>query len=156
MKFRRTILDLALLFITGVIWLMGFLYVIQVSTSRQLEHPIVISLLGITMLGTVIFGTQIMYFLHRMLALIANHKAFLLASINLVKKIRRDIGCISLCFLFAMPFFVTAADADDAPGVVLLGAAVVCALFAIYVLSQIIEDLFVSAFHLQKDHDLTV
>lgn len=156
MKFRRTILDLALLFITGVIWLVGFLYLIQIFTAKSLGHPVVISFLGITILGTVIFGTQIMFFLHRMLRLIIDHQAFSQKSIKLVKKIRRNIGFISVCFIFAMPFFITIANIENAPGVGLMGFALICVPFAVYILSQIIEDLFISAFNLQKDHDLTV
>nr|WP_283777552.1 DUF2975 domain-containing protein [Loigolactobacillus coryniformis] len=94
--------------------------------------------------------------MHKILQLIINHHAFSQGAITLVKRVRRNIGIISLCFIFALPFFFTAAQADDAPGVVLLGFAVVCTPFAIYILSQIIEDLFISAFNLQKDHDLTV
>lgn len=156
LKFRRMILNLALLFITGFLWLIGFFYILQVTTSEHLEYPLVVGLLGITVGGTVICGTQIMYFLHKILQLIINHHAFSQGAITLVKRVRRNIGIISLCFIFALPFFFTAAQADDAPGVVLLGFAVVCTPFAIYILSQIIEDLFISAFNLQKDHDLTV
>ncbi|WP_412989852.1 DUF2975 domain-containing protein [Pediococcus siamensis] len=156
MKFRQLFLNLALLAIALLLWLVGFLYLIQVLTGPKLQHPVVIACLGVTVLGTVILGTQIMYFLHRMLTLIANHQAFSTTSIVLVKKIRRDIGIVSLCFIFAMPFFFTVAQLDDAPGVVLLGFATVCAPFAVYILSQIIEDLFTSALNLQKDHDLTI
>lgn len=156
LKFRHVVLDLALLFITGFLWLIGFFYILQVTTSEHIQHPIVIGLLGITVGGTIIWRTQIMYFLHKIRQLIIKQQAFSQSAITLVKKVRRNIGIISLCFIFMLPFFFTAAQADDAPGLVLLGFAVVCTPFAIYILSQIIEDLFVSAFNLQKDHDLTV
>lgn len=156
MKFRRVFLDLALLFITGFLWLVGFLYLVQLFSSKQLEHPMVISLLGIAVFGTVIFGTQIMYFLHQILHLIVNYQSFSQASVTLIRKVRRNIGFVSISFLFSMPFFVTIANSDDAPGVILLGFAIICVPFAIYIFSQIIEELFESALNLQTDHDLTV
>ncbi len=48
------------------------------------------------------------------------------------------------------------ADLDDAPGLMLVGIAVVFIPFAVYTLTSVLENLLEHAILLKTDHDLTV
>ncbi|MCZ1935655.1 DUF2975 domain-containing protein, partial [Enterococcus faecium] len=54
------------------------------------------------------------------------------------------------------PKFMKVADLDDAPGLMLVGIAVVFIPFAVYTLTSVLEKLLEHAILLKTDHDLTV
>ena len=55
-----------------------------------------------------------------------------------------------------LPKFLKVADLDDAPGLMLVGIAVVFIPFAVYTLTSVLENLLEHAILLKTDHDLTV
>ncbi|MCS5464277.1 DUF2975 domain-containing protein [Enterococcus lactis] len=72
------------------------------------------------------------------------------------KKIERTILIIGFAFFGLLPKFLKVADLDDAPGLMLVGIAVVFIPFAVYTLTSVLENLLEHAILLKTDHDLTV
>ena len=86
---------------------------------------------------------------------IEDNQAFSTQSLNILKN--RTNHFVYWFRLFGLlPKFMKVADLDDAPGLMLVGIAVVFIPFAVYTLTSVLEKLLEHAILLKTDHDLTV
>jgi hypothetical protein len=92
----------------------------------------------------------------KLLNLIDGNKAFSEASVKAFKAIKYCGVSISALFLAGMPFIFSAADKDDAPGVVLIGLIIIGASFVIAVFAAVLQKLIQSAIEIKSENDLTV
>ena len=106
--------------------------------------------------AALLLGIIIAYFLLRLLKQIEENQAFSNQSLDILKKIERTILIIGFAFFGLLPKFLKVADLDDAPGLMLVGIAVVFIPFAVYTLTSVLENLLEHAILLKTDHDLTV
>ena len=63
---------------------------------------------------------------------------------------------MSILYAAGMPILFQIADADDAPGLVLMGMVIVCAPIVIAVFAAVLQRLLQSAIAIKSENDLTV
>ena len=102
-----------------------------------------------------LLGIIIAYFLLRLLKQIEENQAFSNQSLVILKNRTNDFD-YWLRLFGLLPKFLKVADLDDAPGLMLVGIAVVFIPFAVYTLTSVLENLLEHAILLKTDHDLTV
>ncbi|GLX66816.1 DUF2975 domain-containing protein [Paenibacillus glycanilyticus] len=93
---------------------------------------------------------------YRLLGYIDKSIAFSELSVQALKKIKICGYSISLIFLVMEPVLYVEAMQEDAPGLIVLGLAVVFASFIIAVFAALLARLLHNAIQLQSENDLTV
>jgi hypothetical protein len=82
--------------------------------------------------------------------------AFSIASVRSLKTIKWCASVIALFYIaFVFPFYLIA-EADDAPGLILLSMVIACAPIAVAVFAAVLERLLQSAIEMKSENDLTV
>ncbi|MFQ3545724.1 DUF2975 domain-containing protein [Halobacillus rhizosphaerae] len=97
-----------------------------------------------------------LYQAFKLLRNIDKNKAFSDLSVDALKKIKYCAITISVLHLLALPLFYLFAQADDAPGVVLVGLAVPFASVVIAVFAAVLQKLLQDAIAIKSENDLTV
>lgn len=92
----------------------------------------------------------------KLLGYIDKNKAFSLASVRALKKIKHCALIISGLFSLGMPYIFYVADRDDAPGVAAIGFVIIGASFVIATTSAVFQRLLKSAVDIKSENDLTV
>lgn len=157
MKLKTLFLKFITLGICAVFILFGVLLYIQISTSEKgFHYDWQTNLLLAVIYLTLVLGLVIAYFLFKLLKNVELNKAFSKESLTVLKKIKNTILIIFIAFFGILPKFLKVADLDDAPGLMLVGIAIVFIPFAIYTLISVVENLLENAIMLKKDYDLTV
>ncbi|WP_165005972.1 MULTISPECIES: DUF2975 domain-containing protein [unclassified Enterococcus] len=157
MKFKTFILKSVVLGLSAVFLLFGVLFYTQLATSEKGFHYDWQTLLFISVIFfALVCGIVIAYFLLVLLKKIEQGLAFSKESLSILKRIRQTILLIGLVFFGLLPKFLKVADLDDAPGLMLVGLAIVFLPFAVCTLTSVLENLLENAIILKKDHDLTV
>ncbi|EOI6518014.1 DUF2975 domain-containing protein [Enterococcus faecium] len=157
MKLKTLLLKFVVLGISTVFILFGILFYTQIATSEKgftfdWQTTLFVSVIYFALL----LGIIIAYFLLRLLKQIEENQAFSNQSLDILKKIERTILIIGFAFFGLLPKFLKVAYLDDAPGLMLVGIAVVFIPFAVYTLTSVLENLLEHAILLKTDHDLTV
>jgi hypothetical protein len=97
-----------------------------------------------------------LYEAFKLLRYIDQGKAFSERSIDAVRNIKRCATAIAVLYVGGVPLLFPIAEADDAPGLLVLGAAVACAPVVVAVFAAILQKLLRAAFDLKSDSELTV
>ncbi|MBL8030229.1 MAG: DUF2975 domain-containing protein [Candidatus Doudnabacteria bacterium] len=97
-----------------------------------------------------------LYKAFKLLTYIDNGQAFSDLSVKALKAIKYCGVIISALFIAGIPYIFTAAEKDDAPGVVALGLIIIFASFVIAVFAAVLESLLKNAIELKSENDLTV
>ncbi len=123
----------------------------QGSLNRLLKIPFFI--------GT--FGSAIAYFYAlteswHLLNLIDRNQAFSLRSIKALVHIKFSAVVISIIYLLELPILILIADADDAPGLVLIGLVISLASLLVAVFAAVLQRLLNDAITYKSEIDLTV
>ena len=105
---------------------------------------------------SVLLGFRVLFLLAKMLRYIKKSEAFSMKTLKVVSAIKKTILLISIAFLGILPFFYTVADRQDAPGILVIGFALVLLPFTAFIFSQIVEELFKNAAELKTDNELTI
>jgi hypothetical protein len=92
----------------------------------------------------------------RLLTFIDKNEAFSDLSVNALKRIKYSAISMSVIYATGMPFLFQIADADDAPGLVLLGMVIVAAPLVIAVFAAVLQKLVENAIEIKSENDLTV
>ena len=92
----------------------------------------------------------------KLLNYIDHNKAFSELSVKALKTIKYCGIAISLIFAATLPFFYVFGDQDDAPGVIVIGMALVVAPFGISVFAAVLQRLLQDAINIKSENDLTV
>ncbi|MGM9902581.1 MAG: DUF2975 domain-containing protein [Enterococcus sp.] len=137
--------------------LVGFLLYIQLSTNKSplnFNWQTILFLVAIY-LG-LLFGIIISFLMIKLLTNISLNQTFSSSTQHVLSRIRQFIGLIAISSLAILPKFLQVADADDAPGLMLLGLSIVFLPFAGLMLMNIIIQILEEAVRLKKDDELTV
>lgn len=110
----------------------------------------------LTMYATVIPFMVALYHAFKILMYIDKKKAFSVLSIKALKNIKYCACVIGGMYFISLPFFYTAAQMEDAPGVVIIGLMAVGAPIVVAVFAAVLQKLVQSAMALQNENDLTV
>jgi hypothetical protein len=91
-----------------------------------------------------------------LLKYIDQNRAFSDLSVTALRNIKRCATIIAVLYVGGVPLLAPIAQADDAPGLMLLGMAVACAPIVVAVFAAVLERLLQNALDIQSENDLTV
>ncbi|WP_066254391.1 DUF2975 domain-containing protein [Neobacillus drentensis] len=83
-------------------------------------------------------------------------KAFSELSIKALKKIKYCAITFSSIYVVGMPIFYLIAEADDAPGIILIGMAIILAGLVVAIFAAVLQKLLQEAIDIKSENDLTV
>ncbi len=92
----------------------------------------------------------------KLLGYIDHGTAFSEPSVKALKYIKYCGLSISGLFLVGMPYVYYAADRDDAPGVIVVGLAIIFVSFAVAMAAGVFQKLVQNAVDIKSENDLTV
>ncbi len=92
----------------------------------------------------------------KLLSYIDQNKIFSDPAINTIKNIKYCGAIISVFYLGGVPLLLPIAEADDAPGLMIIGLGIACIPVAITVFTAILQKLLTSAIEIKSENDLTV
>ncbi len=82
--------------------------------------------------------------------------AFSESSVEALRNIKRYATIIGILYVGGVPLLYPVAQADDAPGLILMGMVIASAPIVVAVFAAVLEKLLKSAINLQSENDLTV
>lgn len=97
-----------------------------------------------------------LYQAFKLLGLIEKNKAFSQLSVNALRNIKYCAIILSAFAIAGIPFLFTAAQSDDAPGLVLIGGIFIFACFVIATGAAVFQGLLQNAVDIKSENDLTV
>lgn len=97
-----------------------------------------------------------LYQTFNLLTYIDKNQAFSELSVRALKKIKNCAISISCLYLVALPFVFIMAEADDAPGLVIIGMIPIFASMVIAVFAAVLQRLLKEAIDLKEENDLIV
>lgn len=92
----------------------------------------------------------------KLLSYIDHNTAFSDASVKALKTIKYCAITISVLYFGGVPLLLPIAQADDAPGLVLIGGVVACAPIVVAVFAAVLQKLLQNAIDLKSENELTV
>lgn len=92
----------------------------------------------------------------KLLSSIDKNTAFSESSVKALKNIQNSAIAISIVYTMEFPFLFSLADADDAPGLVVIGLVIVFASLVIAVFATVLRKLFQNALEIKSENELTV
>ncbi|MBP7831517.1 MAG: DUF2975 domain-containing protein [Candidatus Pacebacteria bacterium] len=92
----------------------------------------------------------------KLLNYIDKNKAFSELSVMALRKIKYFAVAVSLCLYAALPFMFQIAQADDAPGIILMWGAVASVPIVIAVFAALLQKLLKNAIDIKNENDLVV
>lgn len=92
----------------------------------------------------------------KLLGYIDKNKAFSDLSVITLKKIKYSAITYSALYLIGLPLFYLIAERDDAPGVILVGLALIFAGMVVAVFAAVLQRLLKEAIDYKSDNDLTI
>lgn len=153
-------LRLAMLGMAGFVLLMSILFVPNLHREWPLEVPEHANwryvLIFAIIVSTVSFFIAL-FQISKLLSLIDRNKAFSKASVKAMGNVKRCGLTISGLFMLCLPAIFQLAQADDAPGLILIfGFIFVCIPLMVGVLAGVAQRLFQNAIDIKSENDLTV
>ncbi len=97
-----------------------------------------------------------LYQAFKLLGYIDKNTAFSELSVKALKHIKYCGIAMSGLYLAALPIFFQIADADDAPGLVLMGMVIAAAPLVVSVFAAVLQKLVQNAIDIKSENDLTV
>ncbi|PTO43352.1 DUF2975 domain-containing protein [Enterococcus mundtii] len=157
MKIHSLFLKTTTIGVCVVFGLFGLLFGTQLLTNESNTHLdwqtiLMILVIFTTLLSGIIIGGIIF----KLLTIVFKDQTFSKHSHRLVSYIRKVMIFLSLSAFGILPKFYQMADADDAPGLMLLGLALVFLPFAGLVLMNVLIKILEEAIRLKKNDELTV
>lgn len=92
----------------------------------------------------------------KLLSYIDKNTAFSESSVKALKNIKYCAVTISSLYVLGMPLFYLLAEADDAPGVIVIGLVIIFASAVIAVFAAVLQKLLKNAIDIKSENDLTV
>ncbi len=92
----------------------------------------------------------------QLLSYIDHNKAFSFLAVKALKNIKYCAIIISALYVAGLPYIFTAADKDDAPGVVAIALVIIFASIVIAVFSGVLQSLLRNVIAIKSENDLTV
>lgn len=142
---------IALLFATLILSEIYNHFEAEFPSIGYLRYPII----GI-LASTLVPYFAALYQTMKLLNYIDTNKAFSMLSVTALKKIKYCGFVMSALLIVLMPLVYMVAEADDAPGLIIVGAVFAGAPMAIAVFAAVLEKLLQSAIEIKAENDLTV
>jgi hypothetical protein len=160
MKPSSTLFLRVVIFVLGLPILAACFYVYPIVTLRGSEILPQYAFMRIPYL-TILYVASFLYFFalyqgFRLLNYIDQNNAFSDLSVNALKNIKISALSITVLLISFMPVAYTVGDMDDAPGIIILAAAIVFIPLVISVFAALLEKLLHEAIQIKSENDLTV
>ncbi|OZB94372.1 DUF2975 domain-containing protein [Paenibacillus sp. XY044] len=97
-----------------------------------------------------------LYQAFKLLIYIDGNEAFSELSVRALKKIKHCAVAISILYVAGLPLMYLIAEADDAPGVILIGLVIIFASMVIAFFAAVLQRLLQEAIDIKSENDLTV
>ena len=97
-----------------------------------------------------------LYQAFKLLSYVDKNTAFSVASVKALKYIKYCGIAMSILYFAGMPILFQIADADDAPGLVLIGLALATAPLVVAVFAAVLQKLLQNAIDIKSENELTV
>jgi hypothetical protein len=91
-----------------------------------------------------------------LLSYIDSNKAFSDLSVQALKRIKQCGIAIGILYMGGVPLLYPIAEADDAPGLLIIGFVIACAPFVIAIFAAVLQKLLQNAIEMKSENDLTV
>lgn len=123
------------------------------------EFPAASRALLLIMIG--LYATAVPFFVGlwqtlKLLTYIDQNKAFSEWSVKALKNIKYCAIAITVLYIGGVPLLLPIAQADDAPGLVLMGMVVACAPMVVAVFATVLQRLLQNAIDIKSENELTV
>ena len=92
----------------------------------------------------------------KLLRYIDQNTAFSDLSVKALRNIKQCAIVISILYIGGVPLLLPIAEADDAPGLMVIGLAIACAPLVVAVFAAVLERLLQNAIDIKSEVDLTV
>ncbi|PAF37668.1 hypothetical protein CHH69_09800 [Terribacillus saccharophilus] len=108
-----------------------------------------------------LYVTALAYFLalyqsFRLLSYIDKNVAFSDLSVKALKNIKHCAITISIVYVILLPLIYVVAERDDAPGLILVGMALIFAPLVVAIFAAVLQKLLKNAIDIKSENDLTV
>ncbi|MFA5935676.1 MAG: DUF2975 domain-containing protein [Patescibacteria group bacterium] len=123
------------------------------------EFPMASQAVFLIMIG--IYITALPFFFavwqtFNLLRYIDQNKAFSMLSVKALRNIKYNAIVIAVFYTAFVPLLFPIADADDAPGLIVIGMAIACAPMVVAVFAAVLQKLVQNAIEIKSENDLTV
>ncbi len=134
-----------------VVPLISRFFVELVPEWSVLQYPFLVGL----------YATALIYFVAlyqtmKLLTYIDRNTAFSKASVSVLKKIKLCAVSIGTLYVLFMPLLFRMGDADDAPGIIVIGTGIIFGCVVIAVFAAVLQRLLQNAIVIKSENDLTV
>jgi len=92
----------------------------------------------------------------KLLSYIDKKNAFSDLSVNALRNIKRCATTIAVLYLAGVPLLIPIAEADDAPGLMVIGFAIACTPIVVAVFAAVLQKLLQNAIEMKSENELTV
>ena len=92
----------------------------------------------------------------KLLRYIDRNTAFSDASVRALRAIKYCAAIIAVLYVGGIPLLIPIAEAEDAPGLVVIGMVIACAPVAFAVFTAVLQTLLQSAIDMKSENDLTI
>ncbi|KKU41158.1 MAG: hypothetical protein UX58_C0010G0002 [Candidatus Wolfebacteria bacterium GW2011_GWB2_46_69] len=125
----------------------------------SVEFPMVDYAIFLIMMG--MYVTAVPFFIAlwqtlKLLTYIDQNKAFSELSVKALRNIKRCAAIIAVLYVGGVPLLFPIADAEDAPGMLIIGMIIACAPITVAVFAAVLQKLLQSAIDIKSENDLTV
>ena len=135
-------------------FLFPHLWIVFLRELPQYTYVIYPGLIGFNAtLATFLFA---LYQAFKLLQYIDTNNAFSELSIEALRKIKFTGVVMSILYWMAMPLVFVFADLDDAPGAILMWAAIACAPLIVATFAAVLQKLVQHAIDIKSENDLTI
>jgi hypothetical protein len=152
-------LKAAVVFMALVVLAISIFALPEIWKGGSAEYPVASTALLMIMIGlylTIIPFYVALWQTLKLLTHIDRNDAFSEASVKALRMIKYCGAVISVLYITGVPFLFPIAQADDAPGLILIGAAIACAPIVVTVFAAVLERLLGNAIEFKSENDLTV
>jgi hypothetical protein len=123
------------------------------------EFPMASNSILLIMIG--LYLTTVPFFIAlwqalKLLSYIDQNTAFSDLSVRALRNIKQCAISIAVLYIAGVPLLFPIADADDAPGLMVIGAAIACIPIVIAVFAALLQKLLQNAIDFKAENDLTV
>jgi hypothetical protein len=152
-------LRLVLVFLALVVAALCIFALPSIWKGGSVEYPLASN--SLLLIIIVMYITVVPFFIAlwqtvKLLSYIDRDSAFSDMSVRALRNIKNCAIIIAVLYMGCVPFLLPIAEADDAPGLVLIGAVLACAPIVIAVFAAVLQKLLQNAIQLKSENELTV
>lgn len=160
MRRGSTLFLKAVIFFIGIVVLALCIFALpSMWKGGSEEFPMASLALFFIMIG--IYASTVPFFFAlwqalKLLSYIDQNTAFSDLSVKSLRNIKRCAIAIAVLYIGIVPLLLPIAQADDAPGLVVIGAVIACAPIVVAVFAAVLQRLLQNAIDIKSENELTV